>query len=327
VEPFFLRCETCHARLRVRDERFLGQVQACPKCGSMVHILAPPADVAPASEAVATNAATASVGASLLAVWRDHSRWWITGAAATSAVGALAIVLALRGTDRDVAALSPTQPVVAEKVAAPIQVVKQESPPAFKEEPNQQTVQTKLPTPTPTPPVEQVATAVVPADAAPPVVPPPPSDVVPAASHEKPRTLTLEPVKSEPSATTVTVEAVPNYPPANELDTSVVAAKPQAARPPTRVTNVADQLAVPIEAIDLPAMPIGEFVNLVSGMAAVPIQLDAKVLGEAGLSSRSTVIVHGENTTLGQLLARVLGERQLQCVEQDGALVVVPAKR
>jgi hypothetical protein len=125
----------------------------------------------------------------------------------------------------------------------------------------------------------------------------------------------------------VTVEAVPNYPPANELDTSVVAAKPQAARPPTRVTNVADQLAVPIEAIDLPAMPIGEFVNLVSGMAAVPIQLDAKVLGEAGLSSRSTVIVHGENTTLGQLLARVLGERQLQCVEQDGALVVVPAKR
>ena len=41
VEPFFLRCETCHARLRVRDERFLGQVQSCPKCGSMVHIVAP----------------------------------------------------------------------------------------------------------------------------------------------------------------------------------------------------------------------------------------------------------------------------------------------
>ena len=41
MEPFFLRCETCQARLRVRDERFLGQIQSCPKCGSMVHILAP----------------------------------------------------------------------------------------------------------------------------------------------------------------------------------------------------------------------------------------------------------------------------------------------
>ena len=41
VEPFFLRCETCRARLRVRDERFLGQVQSCPKCGSMVQIIAP----------------------------------------------------------------------------------------------------------------------------------------------------------------------------------------------------------------------------------------------------------------------------------------------
>ena len=41
MEPFFLRCETCHARLKVRDEQFLGQVQSCPKCGSMVQILAP----------------------------------------------------------------------------------------------------------------------------------------------------------------------------------------------------------------------------------------------------------------------------------------------
>ena len=74
-------------------------------------------------------------------------------------------------------------------------------------------------------------------------------------------------------------------------------------------------------------MPIGDFVSFASEMAAVPIRVDAKVLGEVGLSSRSTVDVRAENTTLGKLLARVLKEHQLTCVVQDGGLVVVRAKR
>ena len=74
-------------------------------------------------------------------------------------------------------------------------------------------------------------------------------------------------------------------------------------------------------------MPIGEFVNLASGMAAVPIKLDAKVLGEVGLSTRSTVTVRGDNTTVGKLLARVLKEHHLTCVERDGVLVVVKARQ
>ena len=65
---------------------------------------------------------------------------------------------------------------------------------------------------------------------------------------------------------------------------------------------------MPIESIDLPAMPIGEFVNLMSSMAAVPIKLDPKVLGDVGLSSRTTVTVRGDNTTVGKLLAGVLKE-------------------
>lgn len=36
-----VQCETCRAKLRVRDEGFLGEVHACPRCGSMVLITRP----------------------------------------------------------------------------------------------------------------------------------------------------------------------------------------------------------------------------------------------------------------------------------------------
>ncbi|MEO1496859.1 MAG: hypothetical protein AAFV43_06880 [Planctomycetota bacterium] len=53
MTPFRVRCETCQTALKVRDEGFIGEVHACPKCGSMVHIIAPAASVksaAPPSE-------------------------------------------------------------------------------------------------------------------------------------------------------------------------------------------------------------------------------------------------------------------------------------
>ena len=53
MEPFVVTCETCRARLKVRDERVLGQIHECPKCGSMVQIAAP-ASVAAVSAAVAS---------------------------------------------------------------------------------------------------------------------------------------------------------------------------------------------------------------------------------------------------------------------------------
>ena len=36
--PFQIRCTTCESKLAVRNAALLGQVLACPKCGSMVHI-------------------------------------------------------------------------------------------------------------------------------------------------------------------------------------------------------------------------------------------------------------------------------------------------
>ena len=41
MESFSICCTTCQARLRVRDSAAVGQILACPKCGSMILVEAP----------------------------------------------------------------------------------------------------------------------------------------------------------------------------------------------------------------------------------------------------------------------------------------------
>jgi hypothetical protein len=58
VELFTIQCTTCRARLVVRDEAVIGDILACPKCSSMVHVVPPPGwnsttvEVAPTDPAV-----------------------------------------------------------------------------------------------------------------------------------------------------------------------------------------------------------------------------------------------------------------------------------
>ncbi len=57
MEPFLIRCTTCKARLKVREENSLGQILPCPKCGSMVFV-APRAESATTHELPGADAAT-----------------------------------------------------------------------------------------------------------------------------------------------------------------------------------------------------------------------------------------------------------------------------
>jgi hypothetical protein len=41
VQPFRITCETCRSRLKIRSADVIGQIHACPKCGSMVQIVPP----------------------------------------------------------------------------------------------------------------------------------------------------------------------------------------------------------------------------------------------------------------------------------------------
>jgi hypothetical protein len=162
----------------------------------------------------------------------------------------------------------------------------------------------------------------------PPAIAPPKSTSVVEVNREKPRTLTLDPLPAESTQTTPPLSDMPVEETADEYPSlPQVADRPWRAAPQAvRVTNVADQLAVPIESIELPAMPIGEFVAMISDMAAVSITLDPAVLGDAGLSSRTTVTVRADDVTLGTLLTTVLNEHDLACDERDGQLVVVKRK-
>jgi hypothetical protein len=342
VEPFFLRCETCQARLRVRDERFLGQVQSCPKCGSMVQILAPAGWLAagettpePAPMEVAA-ASTPTILSRVVASMQSHAASWIAGTATALVACGLVGVYMIAG-DEDVATQVAKPAVVAMPIMASPIVEHAEADAAPSEPLPEPIVQPELATIEPAdgelettlaePVVAEVVVIEQPAPSSEPTTAAA-TVVEPDAVVEKPRTLTLEPVqdKEAPIATSNTATETSDYPPAVEVEPAASDTKP-AATAPARITNFKDQLALPIDAIDLPAMRIGEFVNLMSTMTAVPIKLNPKVLGDVGMSSRSMVNVRDENTTAGQLLARVLKEHQLTCIERDGALNVVRAKR
>jgi DNA-directed RNA polymerase subunit RPC12/RpoP len=42
MDLFSITCTTCKSRLKVREEAAVGQILACPKCGGMVMVKAPP---------------------------------------------------------------------------------------------------------------------------------------------------------------------------------------------------------------------------------------------------------------------------------------------
>jgi hypothetical protein len=150
VELFQIRCETCRARLRVSDPRVLGQIHACPKCGSMVQIVPPagwvaPAEVAaavplvathvgpgssiafPNTESVAAAAAPASkFPVAIASLFHSTAVWCSAGSIAALAVVGLGASLAWHGSSNSTvppppaaAEASATAPVAAKAEAKP----------------------------------------------------------------------------------------------------------------------------------------------------------------------------------------------------------------
>ena len=50
MELFTITCTTCQQRLKVRDASTIGEIQICPKCGSMVLVQPPPGWSAPQAD-------------------------------------------------------------------------------------------------------------------------------------------------------------------------------------------------------------------------------------------------------------------------------------
>lgn len=67
MQPFSVYCETCGAKLKVRDPAAVGQIHACPRCESMVLIAAPVAAVTLDQTVAAPTPPTTSAGDDTLA--------------------------------------------------------------------------------------------------------------------------------------------------------------------------------------------------------------------------------------------------------------------
>jgi hypothetical protein len=138
---------------------------------------------------------------------------------------------------------------------------------------------------------------------------------------ERTRTLRLDPLgfdSSRASLGNVLGQASPDA--AGDYSAELDDVADVGAKPPAAVSvDVRAQLALQLEAIDVAAMTLADFIAMVSEMSAVTIKLDPA----AGVSPQSEVTVRGQDVSLGELLDDVLAQHRLTRIERDGQIVVI----
>ena len=336
VEIFKIKCLTCQAALSVRNESLLGQIVACPRCGSMV-------EVAPVAEGTATEddqpevpaaeslAPVESAGISIVA--------W-SSAALVLGLGVIATV-----------ALWPEQDTT---VPAPVaQQQPQEIPVPTMEPPAQLVEETSLvESPKPVATQEPVAaTEVAQQEREPEPIadePPEPEPVVEevertavvGASQQRefdaldfdPESLDLQAIETEPEqpAPTDVVATRIAEPGPPEIEQFV---QPQfATLPSVRLgaqpseswlsREARQQFSQQLPALEVRNMPLVNCLQLLSGLGGVPITVGAEQLQMAGISARERVTLEAKNITLDGALTQLLKPLKLEH-HYEGAHVVV----
>jgi len=328
----------------------VGEIHPCPKCASMVCIVAP---ASPTDAAAPTGAAPAIAGAGLAArlagLVGQHALAWSVCGAALVIGGSLAVSL-MGGGDEQVAARADQAAIdvpnsidktkvandelvenkpTASATSAAVDERRSDSATVTRPAGEKTDLPAALP-PLPTPPADDATSAGTdevaavddrsPASTTPATAPA--SDSPDDAKPESTRTLRLDPLGFDPTRTSLgnvtermSTGAARDYPPELDEGAPVVSAKPQAAEK----VDVATQLAVQLKSIDVPSTSLADFIRMVSEMAAVPIKLDPS----AGVSPQTKVTARGQDVTLGELLDDVLATHGLAHIERDGQIVVV----
>jgi hypothetical protein len=342
MQPFPVICETCHARLKVRSESVIGQILACPKCGSMVEIV-PPADWSAAEADVASPAPESEPAGQpqfTMAAWLGLPiALWVGSGTALLLAATLVAVLWTRGdaepgqtVNASAAATTTTAPAdVDESAPQDARAAASPTPPA----PTAESTLTSQPEP-PLPAVDAAKIAeTVEAIMAPATAPTPPDDDVQppvgkaALPNVEPARLTLD---SQPASEP---EPVPTTTNATSQHASALASRSSLVDPLTAVRlgpmaseslrprDVARQLALPIQSLDLPRVPLSRLLETISDLAAVPITLDPAALTMAGMGANEEAGARARDTTVAALLADVLAKHGLAYEEQGGLLTVV----
>ncbi len=90
--------------------------------------------------------------------------------------------------------------------------------------------------------------------------------------------------------------------------------------PPPR--EIAKQLSLPVGGLDIAAVPLSRFIDILADMADLPITLDPVALETVGVSPREATKINVQNVTLDKLLRDTLEPRHLAFIERDGQLVI-----
>jgi len=332
VELFKITCVTCNAELSVRNREIIGQIVACPRCESMVQVEAPADAVAEAaaveSEQVPVDEISVppvpSVAKPRLVAWTlaSFAVGAVLGGAALFLRGDSSeeeIVKGNLGSERIVA------PPKSVEVDAPIEVPAEVSEQPLPEEPvvEADAVEPEQVVPQEIPP--QIVDAKTQTDARPPV-----AGRFDALDLD-PDTLDLATLKSasgEPMVEEPLAVVSDNGTPPKKPQPVLASTLPAVRRDPDQeqdktISQAEELLEQRFQALTVKAMPISDFLNLISQLGGVPISVSPRQLQMAGITSRQSVSLDAKDFSLAEALRRVLKPLHLEYTTVGPHVVVV----
>jgi hypothetical protein len=117
--------------------------------------------------------------------------------------------------------------------------------------------------------------------------------------------------------------------PPSEADIELDPAKPEpeperADAEQPDAAEIEAKLQVPLAAIELPDIALGEAIDILGQLASVRIELDVEALGDAGRSPGDRVRVSLTQTTVAEALAAVLAQYNLAYDVRQGIIWIRP---
>jgi len=324
---FHITCTTCTTRLLVRDESAVGQILACPKCGSMVMIESPeesqvPVAVMPVPGGVQPSAETSSIPSDPVPPTEQSTAWqpstghgWLP--IAFGSVGAMAFASALgwyvlSGNDNTPVAVVPLPTVEVDASETRLETETQEtaaedSEPPFNEDP---TI-VDLPKDETTPDVEITADDVDPFREADRIQSQEP-EIAPAS--DEPESVTaLKPTMTDELSSLASLLSGPSElvtpPVSDEVEQSDTKPRLLKTSVPTATTtrDLKQQLDQQTRAVRFQDVPLVDFLRSMTTLSGVPISLDPAALEQTANTANVPVSVAKVNGTTIEILREALG--------------------
>ena len=305
-------CATCEAKLIVKDEKLLGKILACPKCGSMVlvqppdDVPAPPAPLSKKARKKFPDVLTHGTSSGIIGEVPPESRRsnFLMEAAPPQAdvseteiktrkillgvlIGlvlfllmALGFLMIFRGSAKPVP----------------------EIPPPIEQHAEQ--------------PVEPVGE---------PVEPPMP-DIVPPPEEEPPEILPIQDPHREPEPANGEPVSTPNGLPADSASapSDSIGTMPDFVDVPLPRIDIDARLALPIHELHFDRQRLIGFVRDMSQITGVPMTLDIDEMKPRSLSVNTAVSGQFNETTAGEILTETLAVLDLQWTAADNQILIFP---